>query len=195
MLASARELAEAGVTTARDLDGRGYLALRARDEVNAGEEPGPRILAAGPPLTPPRGLCWHLGGEVNGTDEALHLVRAHVAAGVDVIKVMATGGFLTPGTMPWDTAFDEATLRAIVDESHRLGKRVAGHCHGAEGIRQALAVGVDTLEHCSFVEEGGGSSVDETLFTAIAQSDSYVLPPHERGCAPPDGSGVESSRG
>jgi imidazolonepropionase-like amidohydrolase len=176
MLSSARELVEVGVTTARDLGGRGYLALRARDAINAGVSIGPRILAAGPPLTPPLGHCWFLGGEVDGTDEALQLVQAHVEAGVDVIKVMATGGFLTPGTMPWDASFEETTFRAIVDESHRLGRRVAAHCHGVEGIKQAIAAGVDTLEHCSFMEEGGGSAVDDSLVEAIARSGAYVSP-------------------
>ena len=176
MLASARELVEAGVTTARDLGGRGYLALRARDAVDAGESVGPRILAAGPPLTPPRGHCWFLGGEVDGAEDAVTLVQSHVTAGVDVIKVMATGGFLTPGTTPWDASFDETTLKAIVVESHRLGRLVAAHCHGIEGIRQALAAGVDTLEHCSFVEEGGGSAVDHELMDAIVVSGAYVSP-------------------
>jgi len=176
MFASARELVEAGVTTARDLGGRGYLALRARDAVEAGEFVGPRILAAGPPLTPPRGHCWFLGGEVDGADDAVKLVQSHVTAGVDVIKVMATGGFLTPGTTPWDASFDEITLTAIVAESHRLGRHVAAHCHGIDGIRQALAAGVDTLEHCSFVEEGGGSAVDHELMDAIVVSGAYVSP-------------------
>jgi imidazolonepropionase-like amidohydrolase len=176
MLRSARELVVAGVTTARDLGGRGYLALRARDAVAAGDEPGPRILAAGPPLTAPQGHCWFLGGEVDGEDDARALVRAHVAAGVDVIKVMATGGFLTPGTTPWDASFDEQTLHAIVEESHRLGRLVAAHCHGIEGIRRALAAGVDTLEHCSFVEEGGGKGFDDELADAIVASGAYVSP-------------------
>jgi imidazolonepropionase-like amidohydrolase len=176
MLASARELVEAGVTTARDLGGRGYLALEARDAVESGRAIGPRILAAGPPLTPPLGHCWFMGGEVDGSENAVKLVQAHVDAGVDVIKVMATGGFLTPGTTPWDASFDETTLEAIVAESHRLGRRVAAHCHGVDGIRQALAAGVDTLEHCSFMEEGGGTAVDDGLLDAIAASGVYVSP-------------------
>jgi imidazolonepropionase-like amidohydrolase len=176
MLASARELVEAGVTTARDLGGRGYLALRARDATESGYSVGPRILAAGPPLTPPLGHCWFLGGEVDGVEDAKKRVQAHVAAGVDVVKVMATGGFLTPGTTPWDASFDETTLQAIVAESHKLGRRVAAHCHGVDGIRQALAAGVDTLEHCSFVEEGGGTAVDEALLDAIARSGVYISP-------------------
>ncbi|MCU1406232.1 MAG: hypothetical protein JWQ43_2535 [Glaciihabitans sp.] len=176
MFRNARELVEAGVTTARDLGCRGYLALRVRDEISAGIAPGPRILAAGPPLTAPQGHCWFLGGEVNGAEEARTLVSAHIAAGVDVIKVMATGGFLTPGTTPWDASFETATLEAIVTESHRLGRRVAAHCHGIEGIRRALAAGVDTLEHCSFVEEGGAKAFDSDLADAIVASGAYVSP-------------------
>lgn len=176
MRRSARELVDAGVTTARDLGGRGYLALRIRDEVDAGTTPGPRLLAAGSPLTPPRGHCWFLGGEVDGPEEARAVVRAHVAAGVDVVKVMATGGFLTPGTTPWDASFDTATLAAIVGEAHRHGRRVAAHCHGVEGIRRAVAAGVDTLEHCSFVDGDGGMRFDDELADRIVASGAYVSP-------------------
>ena len=83
---------------------------------------------------------------------------------------------MTPGSAPWFPQFETDALRMIVDEAHRVGKRVAAHCHGTEGIRRAVAAGVDTLEHCSFVIEGGEIMYDPELGDQIAASRSYVSP-------------------
>ncbi|WP_446219322.1 amidohydrolase family protein [Micromonospora sp. IBHARD004] len=98
MRTAARTCLAAGITTVRDLGDRGYLALRLRDELATDPASGPQILAAGPPVTASRGHCWFLGGEADGVDGVRAAVRARVERGVDVIKVMATGGEMTPGT-------------------------------------------------------------------------------------------------
>jgi imidazolonepropionase-like amidohydrolase len=169
MLRSARELLSVGVTTARDLGSRAYLDVVVRDAVRAGMARGPRLVTAGAPLTVTGGHCWFMGGECDTEDDVRRTVRRHHKAGVDLIKVMSTGGFMTAGSAPWFAQFTEGQLRAAVEEAHRLGKRVAAHAHGTEGIRRAVAAGVDTIEHCSFVGEGNVRSVDLDLADRIAE--------------------------
>lgn len=176
MLRSARELLSVGVTTARDLGARGYLDISVRDAIAAGEARGPRMLAAGAPLTVTGGHCWVMGAEVDTEDDVRKMVRRHHKMGADVIKLMSTGGFMTAGSAPWFAQFIESQLRAAVDEAHRVGMRVAAHAHGIEGIQRALAAGVDTLEHCSFVHADGSKAFDEELGKAIAASNTYVSP-------------------
>lgn len=176
MVRSARELLSVGVTTARDLGARGYTDVAVRDAIASGTLQGPRLLVAGSPITTTGGHCWFMGGEADSFDEVCKLVRQHHKAGVDHIKVMSTGGFMTPGSAPWYPQFETEALRVIVEEAHRVGKRVAAHCHGTEGIRRAVAAGVDTLEHCSFVVAGGETRYDAELGERIAASRSYVSP-------------------
>lgn len=176
MLNSARQLLSVGVTTARDLGARGRTSMVVRDAIADGDARGPRILAAGAAITVTGGHCWFMGAEVDSPDEMRTMVRQLHKDGADWIKVMSTGGNMTPGSAPWHAQFSEAELAIAVDEAHRLGKGVAAHAHGVEGIRRALAAGVDTLEHCSFQTETAMGQVDPDLADAIAASDSYVSP-------------------
>ncbi|RKS94375.1 imidazolonepropionase-like amidohydrolase [Microbacterium sp. AG790] len=176
MLRSARELLSVGVTTARDLGARSYLDVVVRDAIADGTARGPRILTSGSPITVTGGHCWFMGGEADGELEVRKLVRRHHRAGVDGIKVMSTGGFMTAGSAPWYAQYDELVLRAAVEEAHRVGKKVAAHAHGVEGIDRAVRAGVDTLEHCSFVHPDGSHAVVPELADRIAASDSYVSP-------------------
>lgn len=176
MIRSARQQLSTGVTTARDLGARGYTDVVVRDAIANGTLQGPRLLTVGSPITSTGGHCWSLGGEADSLDEVRKIVRRHHKATVDHIKVMSTGGFMTPGSAPWFPQFDVDALKIIVEEAHRVGKRVAAHCHGTEGIRRAVAAGVDTLEHCSFVGSDGVVRYDEELGDRIAASSSYVSP-------------------
>lgn len=176
MLAGARQLLSVGVTTARDLGARGYLAVAVREAIAAGTARGPRLLVAGPPLTVTGGHCWFMGAEVDTTDDVRRAVRRHHKHGVDLVKVMSTGGFMTPGSAPWHAQFEVEQLRAAVEEAHRVGKRVAAHAHGVAGIERALAAGVDTLEHCSFVHADGSHRIVPELADRIAASPAYVSP-------------------
>lgn len=176
MLASARQLLSVGVTTARDLGSRDYLNVDVRDAIAAGTARGPRIVAAGPPITVTGGHCWFMGAEVDTIEEMRRMVRRHHKARVDVIKLMSTGGNMTAGSAPWHAQFTTEELRAAVDEAHRLGKKVAAHAHGTEGIRRALEAGVDSLEHCSFQTEDGFGAADPELVARIAASDVVVSP-------------------
>ncbi|MGW5352851.1 amidohydrolase family protein [Streptomyces sp. NPDC004031] len=156
MAGRAQELLDSGVTTVRDLGDRGGLAVALRDAVARGELPGPRVLAACAPVTVTGGHCWYFGGQADGPEEIRAVVRRNVQAGADVIKVMATGGGLTPdGPAPWTAQFTESEVRVAVAEARRFGRQVAAHVHGTAGVKTALAAGVDTLEHCSFMPPPG----------------------------------------
>jgi imidazolonepropionase-like amidohydrolase len=156
MAQRARQALSAGVTTVRDLGDRGGLAMRLRDRITAGEQSGPRIVASGPPLTIPDGHCWFFGGVVDGEDAIRAQVRHNASLGADVIKVMASGGQITPGSPPmWASQFSTDELRVIVEEAAACGLPVAAHAHGAEAIASAVEAGVATIEHCTWMREGG----------------------------------------
>ncbi|MDR1998882.1 MAG: amidohydrolase family protein [Frankiaceae bacterium] len=178
MLRSARELLSAGVTTARDLGARSFLDIAVRDAIAAGDARGPRMVVANRPITLTGGHCWFMGAECDDETAVRTMVRLHHKMGADCIKVMSTGGFMTAGSAPWHAQFTERELRAAVDEAHRLGKRVAAHGHGLEGIRRAVAAGVDTIEHCSFAIEGavGEAAFDPAAADAIAEAGIAVCP-------------------
>ncbi len=122
-LAARRSLA-AGVTTVRDLGDRGYLALALRDWFRGGNEIGPEIQASGPPLTVTGGHCHFMGGQADDEGELRRGVRERATRGVDVIKVMVTGGNMTAGISPMTPQYTVAELAAVVDEAHRFGRSV-----------------------------------------------------------------------
>lgn len=176
MLRSARELLSVGVTTARDLGARSFLDVTVRDAIKAGAARGPRLIVANRPITLTGGHCWFMGGECDDIDAVRKMVRLHHKMGADCIKVMSTGGFMTAGSAPWHAQFTAQEMAAIVTESHRLGKKVAAHGHGSEGIARAVAAGVDTIEHCSFAREGGETAFEPELADAIAAAGIAVCP-------------------
>ncbi|GAB3916161.1 amidohydrolase [Microlunatus endophyticus] len=176
MLQSARQLLSVGVTTARDLGSRDYLGPAVRDIIQDGTARGPRILTAASPITVTGGHCWFMGGEADSISDVRTMVRRHHKFGADLIKVMSTGGFMTAGSAPWYAQFEQDQLSAIVSEARRVGKQVAAHAHGIEGIERAVTAGVTTIEHCSFVHADGSRYVDPELADRIAASQSYVSP-------------------
>ena len=174
----------AGVTTVRDLGDRNFLGVTLREwyraelaraqaqALTATESApdatlGPEILAAGPPITVTGGHCYFMNGEVDGELGIRRGVRERVKRGVDVIKVMATGGHMTPGTNPLAPQFTVAELRAAVEEAHRLDKKLTAHAHAASGIDLAVAAGVDGIEHCSF-QVADGIAADQAVIERIA---------------------------
>ncbi|GAA3435978.1 amidohydrolase family protein [Kutzneria kofuensis] len=155
----------AGITTVRDLGDRDYLAVELRD----GSSALPEILAAGPPITTPGGHCWFLGGEVPADRSALaDAVAERVARGVDVIKVMATGGSITPGSAAHESQYDFSQLSAIVEAAHSAGLPVTAHAHGGSGIRDAVRAGVDGIEHGTFLTADGAEPDWSTIRELIA---------------------------
>ncbi len=146
-----REQLAGGVTTIRDLGDRRFNVVERRDARRSEDEGLPRIVASGPPITSPGGHCHYLGGVVaNGADIA-EAVSERVERGVDVVKVMASGGMNTPGTDVTAPQFALEDLRLLVDLAHRAGLPVTAHSHAAAGIDQAIEVGVDGIEHATYL--------------------------------------------
>lgn len=156
----------AGVTTVRDLGDRTFLSLTLR---GTAASPLPTIVASGPPITSVGGHCHFLGGAVTGVDGVRAAVREHAARGVDVVKVMASGGQMTAGTDVHAPQFSAGELRALVDEAHRHGLPVTAHAHGLDAIVDAVAAGVDGLEHCTFLVPDGVHAPDEVVAEIVAR--------------------------
>ena len=171
-LAAQRALA-AGITTIRDLGDRNYLSLTLRDRFRDGLQIGPRLLAAGPPITVTNGHCWFLGGEADGEDGVRAAVRDRAAHGVDVIKIMATGGNMTPTFGPHESQYSRSELTAAADEAHAHGLSIAAHAHGPQGIVDSLAAGVDSIEHCTFFT-ADGVGADPEILEVLARSGATI---------------------
>jgi imidazolonepropionase-like amidohydrolase len=170
MADAARRALRGGVTTVRDLGDRGYLALDLRDRAPAiGADPLPTIVAAGPPITTPGGHCHFLGGAASGKAGLRGAVRERAERGADVIKVMASGGNLTPGSVAYEPQFGAEELRVIVDEAHCRGLPVTAHAHGAQSVADAAAAGVDGVEHATFMTSDGVDAPDALIRTIAAQ--------------------------
>ena len=190
--AATRAALQAGITTVRDLGDRGYLTLRLREELQGDPSTGPELLVAGPPITPSGGHCWFLGGVADGIDGVRQAVRDHAARGVDLIKVMVTGGEITPGSVPYLSQYGPDELRAIAEQAHALGLRVTGHAHGAQGVADAVAAGFDGIEHATFMTADGVRH-DPDLFNVMAARGVFVSVPiasTDTLAAPPPGSSV-----
>ncbi len=163
---------EAGFTTVRDVGSRGFAILSIRDAINEGEIPGPRVFASGPPVGIVGGHCSDNNalpydaertgdGVATGPWDMREKVRRNIKFGVDLIKTCSTGGVFSKGTLLGAPQSTVEELKAIVDEAHLRGLKVASHAHGAIGIKNAIRAGVDTVEHASFLDNEAISMVLE----------------------------------
>jgi imidazolonepropionase-like amidohydrolase len=174
---NARVTIEAGFTTIRNVGADGYPDVALRDAINDGDVVGPRILASGPAITIDGGSCDNIRmayerhytspGVADGVEGVQHKVREVVKYGADVVKMCATGGLLSP-TDPGGLQYSMAEMQAIVAEAHRLGRRVAAHAHGAEGVRLASEAGVDSVEH--------GFLMDDAAIATLKKNGTYLVP-------------------
>lgn len=170
----ARRTLAAGVTAVRDVGGRDHLEFELRRAVAEGVATAPRLVLAGKivAMTTAGASSWRgMYREADGPWEVVKAVREQVKAGADVIKVMATGAVLAPPhERPGAAHLTLEELRAAVETAHALGRRVAAHAHGAEGIRNAVAAGVDTIEHGTYLHE------DERLIDEMARRGVFLVP-------------------
>ena len=166
---AARHL-EAGVTSVRDLGGRKTSVIEVGAAIERGMIPGPRVVAAGQALTITGGHGHSIGvaRQVDGADEVRKAVREEIRAGALAIKLIATGGVLTPGITADFTAFTPEELEAAVDEAHTWGRRVAAHAIGATGIMRSVLAGVDSIEH--------GSQIGAEAARLMKESGTFHVP-------------------
>lgn len=153
VLRRAQETVEAGVTTVRDLGGRDYAEFAVRRAVADGLFPGPRILGAGRPVCMTGGHGNSIGREADGPDDARKAVREQLKAGADVIKLIATGGVMTPGVEPGSPQLTFEEMRAAIEEATKAGRRTAAHAQGSTGIADAIEAGITTIEHGIFLTD------------------------------------------
>lgn len=168
--ASLQQHLRAGVTAVRDLGDHQWTVVDLGQPADA-----PTIVAAGPPLTTPQGHCWSMGGEVAGTDGLRQAVRMRADRGAAVVKIMASGGVMTAGTDVQNCQFGVDEIRAVVDEAHRVGLPVTAHAHPVTAVDNALAAGVDGIEHCTCMTPTGLHPPPE-LLDRLAASSVYVGP-------------------
>ena len=143
----ARQTVEAGVTTVRDLGGRDYVELSVKRAVEQGLIPGPRILTAGRPICMTGGHGHFIAREADGPDDVRRAVREQLKAGVDLVKIIATGGVLTPGVEPGAAQLAADEIRAAIEEARKAGRRTAAHAMGTAGIANCVEAGITTIEH------------------------------------------------
>src|SRR5215471_13957897 len=190
---NARKTLEAGFTAVRDVGSPPFLAVDLRNTINEGFIPGPRIVASGPGISITGGH-----GDLNNyspqtrvsmfpeernfqiADDASqlrHVVRAQVKYGVDVIKILATGGVLSKGDSPGAPQFTPDELKAAAEEAHMAGRKIAAHAHGTQGIKNAILAGIDSIEHASLIDDEGIRLAKEhgTYLVMDIYNDDYIL--------------------
>ena len=175
--ANARIMLEAGFTTARDVGAMGFGNIALRQAIDDGLVPGPHIVAAGHSLSVPGGhgdsyfrpeVRIRRGGLINGAGEARRAVRELVKMRADVVKLLVTGGVMTDGSDLGALQWTPDELGAAIAQAHQLGRRVAGHCHGAVGVKEAVRAGLDTVEH--------GTLLDEEAIDLMKQRGVFYVP-------------------
>ncbi len=162
---NARVTLEAGFTSVRNVGAEGYADVDLRDAIDEGLVAGPHMQVSGPALGITGGHCdenllpaaYHVqgGGVADGVEAVQHKVREVIKYGADLIKICATGGVLSKGDDPQASQYTLEELKAIVADAHRLGRKVAAHAHGAQGILWASQAGVDSIEHGSYLDDEG----------------------------------------
>jgi len=175
---NARTTLLAGFTTVRNVGAGGFTDVDLRDAINAGQIPGPHMQVSGPLIGITGGHCdnnllpieYHSVGDgvADGIAEVQHRVRQNIKYGADLIKICATGGVLSKGDDPQASQFTLEEMQAIVADAHRLGRKVAAHAHGAQGILWATQAGVDSIEHGSYIDDEG--------IAAMKQHGTYLVP-------------------
>jgi imidazolonepropionase-like amidohydrolase len=175
---NARATLMAGFTSVRNVGAGGYVDVDLRDAINAGQVPGPHLQVSGPPLSITGGHCddnllpakYHDVGDgvADGIAAVQHKVRENIKYGADLIKICATGGVLSKGDDPQASQYTLEEMKAIVADAHRLGRKVAAHAHGAQGILWASEAGVDSVEH--------GSYINDESIAEMKKNGTYLVP-------------------
>ena len=164
----ARQTLEAGVTTVRDLGCRDFIDLAFREAIGSGLAEGPRMLCAGQMICITGGHGWQIGCEADGPDQVRQAVRLQAKAGVDLVKFMVTGGVLTRNGRPGVPQLTVEETTAGVEEAHKAGLKTAAHVQSLEGVRNAVAAGIDSLEHCV--------GLDDEIIERMVKQGTFAVP-------------------
>jgi len=171
---AARTALEAGTTTVRDVGSRDGTVFAAREGFRRGYGDAPRMLVTGPPVTMTGGHMRWFGGEADGVEGVRKAVRDRIGQGADWIKAVGSGGG-TPNTFSHLPALNREEVTAIADEAHRLGVKVTMHCLNGEAMKNAVAGGVDGIEHGWFLAgEGKEQEFSSEIADMIAESGIHV---------------------
>jgi imidazolonepropionase-like amidohydrolase len=193
-VANARTTLLAGITTVRNVGAYGFVDVDLRDAINDGQVPGPHMQVSGPLIGITGGHCdenllplkYHVIGDgvADGIAEVQHKVRENIKYGADLIKICATGGVLSKGDDPQASQYTLEEMKAIVADAHRLGRKVAAHAHGAQGILWASEAGVDSIEHGSYINDEAIAEMkkDGTYLVPTLYLEDWML---EKGNLPP----------
>src|ERR1017187_5999836 len=175
---NAKVTLEAGFTTVRNVGANSFTDVALRDEINAGHIPGPHMQVSGPALGITGGhmdnnlLPWEYHDQGQGVADGIagvqHMVRQNIKYGADLIKIGAAGGVLSKGDDPQASQYTLEEMQAIVADAHRLGRKVAAHARGAQGILWATEAGVDSIEH--------GSYINDACIAAMKAHGTYFVP-------------------
>jgi imidazolonepropionase-like amidohydrolase len=183
----AQATVEAGVTTVRDVGSRDHSIFTLKRAIEAGVMPGPRIIGAGLAICMVGGHARFIGREVAGVEQVRSAVRDQITAGAEVIKVIASGGVLTPGTSPDQAQMTIEELQAAVDEATRAGRKVAAHAHGASGMKPAIRAGVHSIEHATLMDEEAADLFETNgVYMVPTLSALSTTAACRRGCGIPD---------
>ena len=168
----------AGLTTLRDLGARNEVTFPVKRALDGGDIPGPRLIVSGAPITITSGHCWYIGVEANTKEEVIAAARRQVQLGAQLIKVMATGGRMTPTSNPRRVQYDTATIRAAVVEAERAGLPIAAHVLCADGVRACVEAGVHHVIHAKWYhrEPTGGLDYDPETVEQMAAKGLWVDP-------------------
>ena len=190
---NARKTLEAGFTSVRDVGSDPFLAVDLRNSINEGYLVGPRVVASGPGISitgghgdlnnfSPQTRVMMFPEErdfqiADSVDQIRHVIRAQEKYGVDVIKILATGGVLSRGDSPGAAQFTFEELKAAADTAHMGGRKIAAHAHGTEGIKNAIRAGIDSIEHGSLIDDEGIRLAKEhgTYLVMDIYNDDYIL--------------------
>ena len=184
---NARATLLAGFTTVRNVGAAEYSDVALRDAIEAADIDGPRMLVSGPALGITGGHCdenllapqFHHTGEgvADGPWAARAKVRENFKYGADLVKVCASGGVLSKGDAVGATQYTVEEMQAIVEEAHKVGRKVAAHAHGTQAIKNAILAGIDSIEHSSLIDDEGIALAKQhhTVLVFDIYNDDYIL--------------------
>jgi imidazolonepropionase-like amidohydrolase len=173
-LGNAAAALHAGITTVRDCGGKGRIVQDVRDRIRRGDAPGPDILSCGMPITTRRGHCHWLGLTADTLSEVQAVAERMLAEDADFLKVMATGGNMTPSSDPMQAQYDLPALLLIADTGRRVGIHAAAHVLSRAGFPGAVAANFRTIEHCDMRVEEWRYEFDADLARRMVQQEQYA---------------------